>query len=58
MKVGTGDMSCKHEEKQYAAGSELCVEDKCMICKDGEWKDKISGMSAFYPAAGTRKPLE
>jgi hypothetical protein len=58
MKATPGDMSCKHEEKRYAAGSELCLEEKCMICQDGEWKDKISGMSAFYPAAGTQKPEE
>lgn len=57
MDIGLGDKGCRYGEKVYAAGSELCpVDDECMVCIDGEWKDRITGESAFYPTAGT--PLE
>lgn len=41
--------SCKYENSRRPAGSEVCVDGKCMICQNGKWKDKIEGL---YPAAG------
>ena len=29
---------CLFEDKQYPSGSELCVENGCMQCDDGQWK--------------------
>lgn len=29
---------CIFEGKQYSNGTELCIEDRCMQCDDGEWR--------------------
>ena len=42
----TSDKACKHEGQWYAAGRELCIDNMCMVCRDGKWKDSSSG---FYP---------
>jgi hypothetical protein len=29
--------SCTYEGKVYPSGAELCVADRCMVCRDGKW---------------------
>lgn len=41
---------CSHGEITYTHGAELCMLDKCLICKDGEWLEKkIYGPYAPVP---------
>jgi hypothetical protein len=28
---------CIYDDKRYSNGSELCIDDRCMRCEDGEW---------------------
>ena len=32
---------CAYEGKVYPHGSDECIKSKCMICADGEWRERI-----------------
>lgn len=37
---GFGKGSCTYEGEFFSNGEKLCVSDRCMVCRDGEWEEK------------------
>ena len=39
---------CVFENKPYADGSELCVENECIQCDDGQWRVSVFEVGYRY----------
>lgn len=32
---------CQNDNRLYPHGTEQCISGKCMLCVDGQWKERI-----------------
>ncbi|MFP5212392.1 MAG: hypothetical protein ACLGPL_03335 [Acidobacteriota bacterium] len=39
MEVTFGKDSCQLKGNNYSQGSRVCEDEKCIVCKDGKWRD-------------------
>lgn len=41
---------CTHRDRTYSHGSEMCIEERCMICNDGRWESSVHVYPPETPA--------
>lgn len=34
---------CIYKDESYAESTEVCLDDRCIVCKDGQWEDRGAG---------------
>ena len=37
------EKSCTYKNETYTEGMEVCLDDRCIVCKDGKWEDQAAG---------------
>lgn len=37
------EKTCVYKDQTYAEGMEVCLDDRCVVCSDGEWEDQAAG---------------
>lgn len=37
------EKTCIYKDQSHVEGSKVCLKDRCIVCKDGQWEDQAAG---------------